>query len=176
MAEIVVGLLGTAFLTGKATTLVSTLGCDLIISTITRSTKGICSVLTYFATSNHSGIKEIINQLDQTDLEFYISIIEQVVNEQEGKELPVSVKKALIGVNDILTLIHKELDEIKKSLEYHETKYFNTWRSFSLQYNIETIKKHNDLLKNRYSVLIELLKIYNFTPQQSHQYETNINH
>lgn len=154
-------VIGTALLSGKAASIVSTVSTDLIIGTITTSTKAIGSMLTYLASSEQNGIKDVISIIKSTDLEFTISIIEQVVKEQENKTLPDSVKKALIGVNDILDMIHKELDNIKNAVEYHNTKYFNTWRSFSCDCNMETIKSHNELLNHRYSILIELIKINN---------------
>jgi hypothetical protein len=141
--------------------IISGIGTSLIISTIITTTSSIGSLIKYLSTSNHACIKEIVTELNNIDLEFTISIIDQLVKEQDHKCLQDSIKKALIGVNDILLIINKELDDIKKAIEYHNTKYFNRWRSFSCQMNIYIIKQHNDILKKRYTILFDLLKIYN---------------
>jgi hypothetical protein len=162
METLATGLLSTVVFGGKASSVVSAIGTDLVINTISTTTTSIGCMIKYLTTSNQPGIDEIINTLNNTDLDFTIIIIDHLVKEQSGKNLNESVKMALIGVNEILELIHKELDTIKKAIEYHKTKYFNTWRGFSWSGNLNLIKQHNDILKNRYQMLLELLKIYNY--------------
>ena len=160
MTEVLVGLVGSALIGGKAATIINTVGTELVIGTVTSSTHAIRSMLTYFTTSTQPGISDIITELKNIDLEFTILIIEQVVLEQDSKNLPASITKALIGVNEILTLIREELNKIKESIDYHNTKYWSNWRSFASNCNMAQIKKHDDILKYRYGVLTELLKIY----------------
>ena len=161
MATLASGLIGTMILSSRATSVVATLGTDLIITTITATTSSIGSMIGYLTTNKNPGIFDVNNILISTDLDFTIGIIEQIVREQEGKPLNESIKKALIGVNNILEAIHYELDSIKKAIENHKTKYFSSWRSFSWNGTIDSLKKHSDILKHRYSILFELLKISN---------------
>lgn len=162
METLATGLLSTVVFSSKATNVVSTLGTDLVINTVTTTTSSICNMIKYLSTSNQPGINDIIFTLNRIDLEFTVGIIDQLVKEQTGKDLNDSVKKALIGVNEILSLIHGELDSIKKAIEYHKSKYFSEWRSFSWEGNIDSLKQHNSILKNRYQMLLELLKIYSY--------------
>ena len=140
--------------------MVTTVGTNLIIGTITTTTTSIGSVIKYLVTNNHPGMDEIINVLTTTDLEYTVTVIQQVIREQECKKIHESIIKALIGVGEILNKIDDELESIKIAMEYHKTKYFAAWRSFSWNGNLETLKQHNNILKHRYTILFELLKIY----------------
>lgn len=159
MATLTTGLIGNLILGSSAMTLVSSLGTDVLVGTITKTTNSITSMIGYLVQNNKPGINDVTEFLSSIDLEFTIGIIEQVVKEQEGKSLNDSIKKALIGVNSILELIHTELDTIKQAIDQHSSKYFNSWRSFSWNGNVTTLKKHNEILQHRYSMLFELLKI-----------------
>ena len=152
---------GTVLTGGRTFSIVSTIGTDLIIKTLTTTTSSICTVLTHLTYNDQPSVQDMIDQLKQIDLEHTITVIEELVREQEGKETHTSVKKALLGVHEILEKIHDELKSVQKAVEYHDSKYFRNWRSFNCSYSIETIKKHKLLLDNRYKILIDLLKIYN---------------
>ena len=140
---------------------VRTLGQDLAIKTLTTTTSSIGSIISYLATNTKPGASDIMNTLTSLDLEFTIGIIEDVVKDYDAKDLNnVAINKALSGVHEILELIHKELNIIKGAIEYHNSKYFSGWRSFTWSGNLEAIKQYSVTLKNRYSMLFELLKIY----------------
>ena len=153
------GIIETALIGSKVAILASTVGTDILIKTVTSTSSSIVSMTSYLMTSSQPGINEIVSTLKKIDLEFTVGIIEELVKEQDGKELEESIKKAMIGVNETLSLIHQELDSMKQAIEYHNTKYFNGWRGFSWTGNVNNIKDHNEILKNRYMILFELLKI-----------------
>lgn len=161
MATLGLALAETILLSNKATVALSTLGTDLIINTIKTSTTSVGTLINYISKSTaQPSVKDIIDELNKLDLEFMVAIIEQLVSEQQGKNLHESVRKALTGVNNSLLKIVDELHVIKLAIEYHETKYFNYWRSFSCDCNIETVRNHSGVLQKRYNILIDLLKIY----------------
>lgn len=152
-------LIETVVIGATATSIVGSIGTDVLIATVTTTTTSIINMIGYLTTNTQPGINDILNIIKKVDLEFTVNIIEQLVKEQEGKELSQSIKKALLGVNEILKHINTELDLIKQAIDYHHTKYFNYWRGFVWNGNISTIQNYNDILKNRYSILFELLKI-----------------
>jgi hypothetical protein len=154
-------ILGTVLLGANAATVVNKLGTDVIITAVTTSTGAIGRVLGYITSMDHLGVEDIKKKLEDIDLEFFINVLDQLVKEQKDKKTVKSVKIALIGMNKILEEIHKELNTIKESIEYHQSKYFPSWRSFNCGYNIDSIKKHKDLLYQRYEILTDLLTIYN---------------
>jgi hypothetical protein len=160
MTTLALGLLETIVVSSKATSVVSSIGTNLIITTITNTTSSITNMISYLTTSSQPGLKEILNVITDCDLEFTINIIRQLVEEQKDTRLNESIKKALIGVSNILDSIYEELNSVKKAIELHNSKYFNNWRSFEWSGNIENIKRHNIILTHRYTLLFELLKIY----------------
>ena len=166
MAALAVGILGTAMVSSSS--VVSGVSTSLLVGTITTTTSSIGNAIAYLTSSSQPGIGDIISVLTNIDLEFTIKIIQQLVKEQEAHQLNDSIKQALIGVHEILEKINRELDGVKQAIEYHNTKYLNGWRSFAWNGNINILKDHSVILKHRYSLLFELLKIYN---QQKHTKE-----
>ena len=147
----------------RAQTFVATVGTDIVIKTLTTTTSSIGSAISYLTTNTKPGANDITNTLTELDLEFTVNIIGSVIKEYEEKELSTSIKKVILGVNEVLESIHKELNVIKDAIEYHNSKYLKSWRSFSWNGNMDNIKKHNEVLKSRYQMLLDLLKIYNQT-------------
>ena len=159
--SLALGLLETVVIGSKTASIVSSVGTNLIISTITTTTSSIGGMIKYLTTSSQPGTNEILDIIIACDLEFTVLIIEQLVKELNDTCFSESIKKALIGVEQILGSIHRELDNVKKAIETHNTKYLNGWRSFCWNGNIENIRKHNIILRHRYTILFELLKINN---------------
>ncbi len=139
------------------------IGTDFVLKTATSTTSSIGAVLAYLTAYDQPRIQQVIDDLSEIDLEHTVKVIEEVVKEYEDNQanLKESVKKAILGVTQILEKIDGELQIIREAIEYHETKYFNSWRSFNCKCNIETIKKHKIILDKRYTILIDLLKVNN---------------
>jgi len=156
-------LIETILFGAKTTFLLSTIGKDIILKTLSATSESIISITTYILDSKHSCINEIKQKINIMDLQFTITIIKQIIQEQNNNfdNLQESVKKAILGVNYVLKKIEKELKEIIKNLEYHETLYFNQWRNLDCDNNINEITNLNKILMKRYNLLIDLLKIYN---------------
>lgn len=159
MNTLAAGLMQKVILGTGVTSIIGIVGTNLVIGTITTTTSSISSIIRYLMTNEQPGINEITAFLVTSDLEFTIKIIEELVKEQQDKQLTDSVKYALFGVNEILDQIHSELDGIKDAIDVHKKKYLNSWRVFSYNGNIEKLKGENLILKNRYGILIDLLKI-----------------
>lgn len=151
------GIIGTAIISSP--TVVASVGTNLLVGTITTTASSIGSLIRYLTSNTSPGVNDILAFLISIDLEFTVNIIEQVIKEQDHDHLNESVQKVIIGVNEILTSIHKELDTIKSAIEEHHAKYFNSWRAFKWTGNIDNIKRYNEIFKYRYTILFELLKI-----------------
>ena len=160
------GLLESVIFGAKTLSFINTVGVEVIGKTISVTTNSIGGLVTHFMKMDQPGIMEFKKTLENVDMEFKIGVLEELVKEQKGTT-PVSVKKALMGVNDVLVRIDAELKTIKQAFEYHQTKYFKGWRKFDCSCNIETIKRHSQLLDNRSRVLTDLLKIYNESINQN---------
>jgi hypothetical protein len=155
-----VGLIESVIFGAKTLSFINSISMDVIGKTISVTTSSIGSMISHFASMDQPGIVEFQKALEDVDLDFKVGVLEELVKEQKGSA-PVSVKKALMGVNDVLIKIDVELKTIKEAFEYHQTKYFNSWRTFDCSCNVETIKRHSKLLDKRTQILTELLKIYN---------------
>lgn len=161
MAVLALGLVENILVGGQAVSILSKVGTDLVISTLTSTTGAVCGVLSYIYTTDQPGFDKVRDQLEKIDLEHTVEVIRALVSEHnESVEMKDSVKKALLGVNDILTKIHEELLDIQISIEKHNGKYFRSWRSFDCKCNIKTIVRHKQLLDDRYKMFVELLGIY----------------
>lgn len=152
-------IIGTAIITSP--TVVASVGTNLLVGTVTTTASSIGSLIKYLTTNTSPGINDILAFLTSIDLEFTIGIVEQVVNELDKQNINESIHKVIIGVNEILSLIHQELASVKLAIEDHNAKYFNGWRSFKWTGNLDNIKKHNEIFKHRYGLLFELVKISN---------------
>lgn len=161
MASLAIGLVKTVLIGGQTFSILSKVGTDVIIRTLTTTTTAVGGLIVHVTAYDRVGMVEIKNKLDRVDLEHTVSVIEEFIKEQdETKELNNSVKKALIGVNEILNRIHDELIIIKEAVEYHNSKYFSRWRRFDCSCNIETIIAHKEILDKRYNMFVELMNIY----------------
>jgi len=156
MATLAVGLL--------ADTVISNTFANkgLIVRAIGNTTVSIHSLLSNLTKSPDNSIymADIVVVLLNTDLDFTIDVIYEFIIMENVKEHNIAIKKALDGISQILILLNRELEILKNAIDYHKTKYFSNWRTFSWNGNIQTIVTYSTILKNRYQILFELLKIY----------------
>ena len=127
-----------------------------IAENIMFSIKSIHDTYSYLHSTDHNSIKESIEKLDIKDK---IMIIESLLNEIKKTPIKKSVKLSTNSVGHCIEDINESLKELKARIEYHNTKYFNSWRSFNSDDIIEKLKNKNKLLDNRLDLLIKLLSI-----------------
>jgi DNA-binding transcriptional MerR regulator len=153
-------MLGTVVYGAKVVSLFSLVGNDLLVKTISSTTSSICSAVTQLTSYDQPYIKEVLNELTEIDLEFSTSVIKELVDERKDKDTNASIKQALWGVNETLEKINNELQELKEAIDDHNQKYFSGWRIFNNKKVIVRIRELKKILNSRYSILIDLLKIY----------------
>lgn len=154
-------LLGLKFLP-----FLTTIGKDIIIKSITTTAQSIISISNSIKNNTQSSLTQIKNELDLIDINNSAHIICNLVSEQsdiimssDKNNMPNSLKRAIIGVNEILTKIEDELNIIYESINHHETKYFKNWRKFDCKCNIDSIKKYELILFKRYKLLKDTIMI-----------------
>jgi len=131
-----------------------------IICTVSLTSNSICKTLDYISRSDNLYIKDFSTKLEEIDLKFHVSIIEELVTELANKNIKSpTIKKSIVGVNNILNKIHNELSNMEKNIEYHNSKYFNTWRSFECECTIDNLINYKNILDTRYNILVDLLKL-----------------
>jgi len=159
MGTLALALTHTLINGSRTLSLLSNFGTELIITSITTSSKSIISLLNYLSTSNSTYINKTNTDLKKLDLEFVIGVIHQLIIEQNNHINNDSIKFALHGVSEVLVKTNEELITLKTHYDEHNKKYFNNWRPFS--YDITNINEYHTLLLKRYDMLIKLLQIYN---------------
>lgn len=160
MESLASGLMHSIILNPKGSLIVGNVTSNIIIKTIKITTISVSSIIKFVTQNIDHGLHDIVNILNKTDLEFTADVINDVVHEHIDCELNEPIKKSLYGLNDILEKINGELISIKNAINYHKTKFFPGMRKFSWNGNPETLKNYSKILKHRYSILFELLKIY----------------
>lgn len=146
------------------------------IESVKTSTKSILNLSHHIVSSNKPQYVQVKSELESLDIYNSVYIIYELVNEQKKHEtLKNSVKRAIISVNDILAKIEGELNTIKNAMINHENKYFNKWRQFDCTINIETIKKHENVLFKRYKLLRDII-IVNMAGNNGNNVGYNVGH
>jgi hypothetical protein len=150
--------MNTLLLGTKAIGLISGLSTELLIQTIKTTSNGIIGTIKYISTHNSIDLTLLQQDIENIDLENKIIIINEFMEEIENrKHVKQSIKSSIKSVHDILEKINKELETIKEDVEYHQTKYFNSWRSLCCDDTIRNIKSHNEILDKRFDLLMKLL-------------------
>ena len=138
---------------------ITSIGNAILSKTISRTADSICGLVRYISNYDQPYAQDVKRELIKIDLEFTVSVLRQFVEENKNKEFSDYEKQALLGVNDALEEINKELEDIKIAMKHHETKYFYKWRSLNCKSSICLIKKYKKVLDNRYNILMDFLKI-----------------
>jgi hypothetical protein len=144
----------------KAISLVSGLGTEILIETVKKTSTGIINTIQYISSHNTIDLTQLNNDLNTIDLENKISIINIFIEEIETKkDIKESIKSSILSLHNILEKIKLEMEDIKKEVDHHVTKYLYTWRSFDCSDKIINLKHHNEILDKRFDLLIKLLSI-----------------
>ena len=148
----------------------SKIGSEILVATISSTASSLYNLIKFISNTNHPSLKNIQETLELLDLEYYINVINKLVNEYDHLSNQIgSIKESLFGVTKILQKIHSELNIVKEAYDKHKNKYFYKWRTFQCKYNIETIKKHKLVLDSRFDMLVKLLIIYKNTYKETLQ-------
>lgn len=130
---------------------------DIISKTVGSTVNTFYNFINYISSeTNHA---KIFHELFKLDLEYRISIIDELVKDSCNID-NILIHKAILGLNEILNNINKELQQIDEMIRMHNKKYFSNWRDFNCDELVHSVKHHSDVLNKRYKMLIELLALY----------------
>ena len=93
------------------------------------------------------------------DLNSKLEIIHSLIKELNEEKLKEFQKISLKSIEILIDEINKELIDINQKINYHNSKYFSSWRSINLDNNINQLNDHNILLDKRLDNLIKLLNL-----------------
>ena len=128
---------------------------NIILYNIKILTQNIYNIIGYI---NHNPDIKLKEELMELDIEFKIKIVELLLNNINTDK--IMVKLCLNGLSDCLSLIEKELINIKNKLKYNNSLYiFYNWRKYEFQSNMNILKILNTILMNRQKLLFDLINI-----------------
>ncbi len=135
----------------------NTISVDALLSSIKNICKNITNVAIYLRSSNKNNMTELLNELESLDIEMKVQIIETFIDELMIKN--ESVKIALFGIGFVLHKIKDDYALLHDSINYHNSKWFSSWRTFDYNVMLLNIKKNNALLDNRFDMLIKIASV-----------------
>jgi hypothetical protein len=138
---------------------------NFLAQAVSSTISSIVKTVRYVTGTDSPGMQDVVNEIAAIDIEFTIGVLGEFIKESQVETSKYeSVKKALMGVQEILESIDKELQIIYEAMELHRLKYVNSIRTFKCKCNIENLKNSKSKLLDRYNVLTNLLKIYKTVP------------
>jgi len=138
--------------------IISMVGGDILLNTITYSASNIYSILTKLTRLREKN--DITEYLMQSDLEKTLIVIDTLIKSMVNKKLSSPIRVAIQNLTDILAITEKELNDIHEKLEYNESLYvLRSWRSYDCTLNLDRIKQYAQLLDKRLDLVIKLFSI-----------------
>lgn len=151
-----------------------------IISTISTVTMGTCSVMGSIYTHKNPNVTKILRKLDierrmkliqsvlntidhQTKIKYNLSkpnnLEKSQIFDMINKDINLEtdpIELCLLYVHESINNIHQCLIKINQKVNYHNTKWFSTWRTLNLDSLLENLKIESKLLDSRFNDLTKI--------------------
>ena len=161
-----------------------------IISGISTMTFGMCGVIKSIYSHKNPDVDNFIKKLDieyhinlisiilknynksgTIDIKEHIcdkSVIFTVLHEnytglnkdELTQKLENPIQMSLMYLSLIIREIHNDLTVINRQIEYHNSKWFNSWRTMNIRKYLETLEVHNTILINRFNDFMKICVAY----------------
>lgn len=101
-------------------------------------------------------LEKVLQELDiKSELDIVQALLDDLANHTECRVVKVSSDQMKSSVE----LIHNELKEIQKELEYHKGRFLNKWRTPNYEAHLKNLRQHRDILRKRRELLISALGV-----------------
>jgi glutaredoxin-related protein len=142
----------------------STLSTKFCFETFSLTCAKTIEMVAYLAKNTHPSLEEVNIILVDFDLTVKLTQIQQLINEFHDKEktgyiFRTSIKIALGDVDNAVKNLNQILSSLKSAKEYHEARYFNTWRSLNCDQLVRELKTANKVLVQRFNDLEKIVTI-----------------
>ena len=102
----------------------------------------------------------ISSVLEELDIEATLDIVNAILKETpDNYEKNVSLHICIHHINESVGKIQKLLKKIDDEIEYHKTRYLNTWRTPNYHKDVEKLRLNKKILDERVDMFIKLLQI-----------------
>ncbi len=141
-------------------TIISTISTDLLSKVINLSLTGLEHTVSYMTSTNSiTSIKKYQDDLELLDINLKLQLIDNWLKLVDINSFSINSNISLI-YNYVSESCHKIADSIEKindKIKYHNTKWFQSWRSIQLDDEIKILEKNVKILDERIK-LISLIK------------------
>lgn len=141
-------------------TIISVISTDVLSKTIGLSLSGLEYTFSYLTTSSSNTlIKKYQENFEILDIELKLKLIDSWLKQIDIEKIKQDTTLGLI-YNSIADSCHKIADcvgKINEKISYHNTKWFQSWRSIYLDDEIKFLEKNVKILDQRIK-LINLVK------------------
>lgn len=148
-----------------------------IITGISQMTFGVAKILKSIYSHKNPDINNYIQKLD---IEYHINMVSTVLRKYSKGEvinmkehigdksvifttIPKSerttndpIQVSLTYLSDIIKQIHHDLMQISVEIEYHKTKWFNSWRTLNIKKQLEILDVHHTIMVSRYNDFLNI--------------------
>lgn len=130
---------------------------DILSKTIHYTIDSMTNTLIYMSQSNeNTSIHKYHNELVSLDIEFKLKSIQAWIQEldKDNKKLSETYNTIINGVKDVCLEMNKEIQSINEKIQYHQTKWFHSYRTLMIDDEINRIKQLNKILNERLCLFI----------------------
>lgn len=141
-------------------TVISVVSTDILSKVINLSLASLEHTFSYLTSSNlTSSIKKYQDDLELLDIDLKLKLIDSWLKHINSNKIINDSPLALIynSVSDSCHKIAELVEKINEKIKYHNTKWFQSWRSIYLDNEIKLLEKNVKILDERIK-LIALIK------------------
>ena len=142
---------------------------------VSETSKSIFHSITNILSHEHPVINSILSDLDiPAQIKLIRSIVTEVSeNEIHNKDHNKTLTLSLEQLDDIVKIVSKQILIIKEGIAYHDTLWFNAWRTPDYETEIGQLKKQKNIMNQRLDNLIKVVQITNQLSKLNHQNSQN---
>ena len=144
---------------GQLINLATKCSSNLILSAITTTGSTLVNGMKHISSMDQPWATDVNKKLDDLDIKAKIEVLTALLETLNKKQLDNHIKLALSNVGQSLDNVNKEFDQLKERIDYHNSIYFQNWRTLYCTDLLDNIERHSIKLDKRVSFLLELLKI-----------------
>lgn len=166
-----------------------------IISAISGITLKTCGVINSIYGHKHPDVTRIINELDiECQLRVIYSVLNkkqeqkhsdvkstrvaplddmektqvfELIELSPDNDIDDPIELCLMYLRESVKNIHGDLSDISNKVAYHNTKWFNSWRTLNIKHFVENLKTNTRLLNERLDRLIKISAFLNDSNRMS---------
>jgi hypothetical protein len=140
--------------------IVTLISKDVVSRAIGLTVDGLTHTLTYMASpSAHATVKTFKDDLEELDIELKLKLVEHWLKDIDVDKITPGSSMEIVykGIAESCHNLSEIVNQINKKIEYHHTKYFNSWRTLYLDDEMKKLQKQTKILNERLR-LVNLVK------------------